>query len=55
MGGTYNLVTTIEGCSSNVGSTTVQINKITASNNGPVCSGTPLSLGATAITGATYS
>lgn len=55
MGGVYNVVTTIDGCSSNAGSTTVQINKITSTNNGPVCSGTPLSLGTTAITGATYS
>lgn len=55
MGGVYNVVTTIDGCSSNAGSTTVQINKITSTNNGPVCSGTTLSLGATAITGATYS
>ena len=55
MGGIYNVVTTIDGCSSNAGSTTVQINKITSTNNGPVCSGTTLSLGATAITGATYS
>lgn len=55
MGGVYNVVTTIDGCSSNAGSTTIQINKITSTNNGPVCSGTTLSLGATAITGATYS
>ena len=55
MGGIYYLTATINGCSSNAGSTTVQINKITASSNGPVCSGATLSLGATAITGATYS
>jgi hypothetical protein len=55
MGGIYNLTTTINGCSSNASSTSVQINKITASSNGPVCSGKTLSLGATAIIGATYS
>lgn len=55
MGGVYNVFTTIDGCSSNAGSTTVQINKITSTNNGPVCPGTTLSLGATALTGATYS
>ncbi len=55
MGGIYNLTTTINGCSSNAGSTNVEINKITSINNGPVCSGTTLSLGATSITGARYS
>jgi hypothetical protein len=55
MGGVYNVVTTINGCSSNPGFTTVQINKITSTNNGPVCAGTTLSLAATFITGAAYS
>lgn len=55
MGGVYNVVTTINGCSSDAGSTTVEINKITSNNNGPVCAGTTLSLGATSIAGAAYS
>ena len=53
--GTYNLIITKNGCSSNVSSTIVEINKTTASNNGPVCSGQQLILNATNVTGATYS
>ncbi len=55
MSGLYNLIASVNGCSSNVASTNVEINKITASNNGPVCSGTTLSLNATSVTGALYS
>lgn len=55
MSGLYNLIATVNGCSSIIGSTNVEINKITSSNNGPVCSGTTLSLNATSITGALYS
>lgn len=53
--GTYNLTITKNGCTSNVSSTIVEINKTTASNNGPVCSGQQLILNATNVTGATYS
>lgn len=53
--GTYNLTVTKNGCTSNVSSTIVEINKTTASNNGPVCSGQQLLLIATDVTGATYS
>jgi hypothetical protein len=53
--GTYNLTVTKNGCTSNVSSTIVEINKTTASNNGPVCSGQQLLLNATNVTGATYS
>jgi hypothetical protein len=53
--GTYNLTVTKNGCTSDVSSTIVEINKTTASNNGPVCSGQQLLLNATNVTGATYS
>jgi hypothetical protein len=55
MAGTYYVSAIINGCASQVGSTTVEINKITASNNGPICTGSTLSLSATSVTGATYS
>ena len=54
MGGVYSVIATISGCTSIAGTTTVEINKITAGNNGPVCVGKTLSLSATTITGATY-
>ena len=55
MAGVYYVAVTANGCTSHVDSTTVEINKITASNNGPVCTGNTTSLSATPITGAVYS
>ena len=57
--GTYSVTVTSNGCvSQQPGSVTVVINPTqapVASNNGPICSGSTLSLSATTITGATYS
>ena len=55
MGGVYNVIAIVNGCSSGIGTTTVEINKITATNNGPVCVANPLILFATPVTGAVYS
>ncbi len=55
MGGNYYLTIMVDGCASEIGTTIVEINKITSNNNGPVCSGTLLSLSASPITGASYS
>jgi hypothetical protein len=55
MGGIYSVIATVNDCVSVAGTTTVEINKITASNNSPVCEGNTLSLAATTISGATYS
>ncbi len=55
MSGLYNVIATVNGCSSNAGITNVEINKIIAGNNGSVCVGNLLILSATSITGAVYS
>ncbi len=55
IGGVYSVIVTVNGCSSVAGITTVEINKITASNNGAVCVSNPLLLFATPVTGAVYS
>jgi len=55
MAGIYYVAVTANGCTSHPDSTTVEINKITASNNGPVCTGNTISLSATPIAGAVYS
>jgi len=57
MTGTYNIVTTLNGCTSNPASVNVVVNptpSITATNNGPLCAGQTLNLQATAVAGATY-
>ena len=55
MGGFYSVIATVNGCSSIASTTTVEINKVTATNNGSVCVGNILSLFATPISGAVYS
>ena len=55
MGGVYSVIATVNGCASVTGITTAEINKITATNNGPVCVANPLLLFATPVTGAVYS
>ncbi len=56
--GTYSVVATVNGCPSAPGSTTVAVTPLSAppaaSNSGPVCPGTTLSLFASAIPGASY-
>jgi large repetitive protein len=56
--GAYSVTATVNGCTSAASATTVVINAVpnspTASNNGPVCEGSTVTLGATTITGATY-
>lgn len=57
--GTYTLVITVAGCSSNSTTTQVIVNPIpaapTATSNSPVCSGTQLQLTASTVANATYS
>jgi gliding motility-associated-like protein len=57
--GTYSLSITVDGCTSNVVSTSVIISPAplapTAGSNSAICSGQTLNLTATTITGATYS
>jgi hypothetical protein len=57
--GTYSVTATVNGCTSTAATTAATVtNKPTAptaTNNGPVCEGQALSLGASTITGATYS
>lgn len=58
-GGVYQVTVTVNGCTSNPGSTSVTINTTPAAlgvtTNSPVCSGSPLNLSATTIAGGTYS
>ena len=57
MAGTYNVTATVGGCASNPASTTVATKSlpfITASNNGPMCEGSSLTVSATTVAGATY-
>ncbi len=57
--GTYSVAITLNGCTSPLVGTTVNVNNIPASptvgNNGPLCTGQSLSLTATTIANATYS
>jgi hypothetical protein len=57
--GTYSVTATVNGCSSSASNTTVEIKAVpdapTASNNGPVCQGSTVNLGASDVTDATYS
>jgi gliding motility-associated-like protein len=57
--GAYSVTVTVNGCTSNAGSTTVTINPApaapAASGNTPVCAGAMISLTASVIPGATYS
>src|SRR5204863_139144 len=57
--GTYNVTVTVSGCTSAAGSTTATVNSIpttpTASNNGPICAGSTLTLSTPTVAGATYS
>lgn len=56
--GAYSVFVTVNGCRSRTsGSLTIKVNEkpvISATNNGPVCSGTPLELRSTFIPGAVY-
>jgi hypothetical protein len=57
-GGVYSLQVTLNGCTSSPVSTIATVNSTpqtpAAGNNGPVCEGTPVSLTASSILGATY-
>jgi hypothetical protein len=57
--GTYSVTVTVNGCPSAAGTTTATVNAIpatpTASNNGPICSGSELDLSTPTVSGATYS
>jgi gliding motility-associated-like protein len=57
--GTYSVTATVNGCTGAAGTAIVVVNPIpaapSASSNTPVCTGTTLSLSASAIAGATYS
>ena len=59
MSGTYSLVTTLNGCSSSNGTTSVVVNTIPTTpniiNNGSFCEGLALSLSTATISDATYS
>jgi hypothetical protein len=56
--GTYSVTVTVNGCPSAAGTTTATVNAIpstpTASNNGPICSGSELDLSTPTVSGATY-
>jgi CSLREA domain-containing protein len=57
--GTYSVTVTVNGCTSAAGATNVVVNPIpatpTASNGGPYCEGSTISLSTPAVSGATYS
>ena len=59
MSGTYSLITTLNGCSSSNGTTSVIVNLIPATpsifNNGSFCGGSALSLSTATLSGAIYS
>jgi gliding motility-associated-like protein len=59
MAGTYSVTTTVNGCTSAVGTTAVVVNTTPAtpapSSNTPVCTGNTINLSTTAVAGATYS
>ncbi|MEI6695905.1 MAG: YCF48-related protein [Bacteroidota bacterium] len=59
MSGSYSVTATVNGCTNTAGTTTATVNSIpsapTASNNGPVCAASVLSLTASTISGAVYS
>ncbi len=58
MAGTYSLTTTVNGCTSLAGTTTIAVNAIpstpTASSNTPVCAGTSINLITPTVANATY-
>jgi hypothetical protein len=57
--GTYSVMITVNGCTSAAGTTNVVVNATpatpTASNGGPYCQGTTISLSTPTVSGATYS
>ncbi|MFL5762959.1 MAG: PKD domain-containing protein [Bacteroidia bacterium] len=59
MAGTYSLTVTVGGCTSAAGTTSVVINTVpstpTASNTGPYCAGSTISLSTPTVAGASYS
>jgi hypothetical protein len=59
MSGNYYVIVTVNGCTSDAGSTTATVSSVpgtpAAANNGPVCAGTTLSLSTPTVSGATYS
>jgi Carboxypeptidase regulatory-like domain/IPT/TIG domain/Dockerin type I domain len=58
MAGTYSVTVTVDGCTSLAGTTNVVVNAIpatpTASNGGPFCENATITLGTSAVSGATY-
>ena len=59
MAGTYSVTVTVGGCTSLAGTTTVVVNALpatpVATNTGPYCAGTTISLSTPSVGGATYS
>ena len=59
MSGSYSVIVTVNACTSAVGTTSVTVNPLpttpTATNNGPICAGSTLSLTTPTVTGASYS
>jgi hypothetical protein len=57
--GTYSVTVTVNGCPSAAGTTAATVNAIpatpTASNNGPICASSTLTLSTPTVSGATYS
>src|SRR6185312_11714487 len=57
--GSYSVTVTVNGCTSATGTTNATVNAIpstpTASNNGPICAGSTLTLSTATVAGATYS
>ena len=58
MAGTYSVTVTVGGCTSLAGTTTVVVNALpatpTATNTGPYCAGTTITLATPTVAGATY-
>ena len=59
MAGVYSVTATVGGCTSSAGTTTVVVNPIpatpTATNTGPYCAGSTITLNTPTVAGATYS
>src|SRR6185503_20176079 len=57
--GTYSVTVTVNGCTSAAGTTSATVNAIpatpSATNNGPVCAGSTLTLSTPTVAGASYS